>query len=170
MTTTTPERATNDRSPAATAAGPVTVVGTPVPDPDAPPASLKDLVGTASRDLSMLVRKEIELAKAELTVTVKGVVKGVAPLLGALVFVLGASLLLCFTIAEAWARLLGRPLGFLVGAVTLLILAAIAGFVGKVLLGKIQKPERTPVTVKDDIAWAKNPTKPAPLSSTGVSF
>jgi hypothetical protein len=130
--------------------------------PGDPAASLKDLVATASKDISTLFRKEIELAKAEITITVIGVVKGLAPLIGALVFVLAAAFLLCFAIPEAYNELMPRPYAFLAGAGTRLVLAGLAGLVGKVLLGKIQAPTRTPVTLKDDIAWAKNPTKPAP--------
>lgn len=128
-------------------------------------ASLKDLVSTASKDISTLFRKEIELAKAEITITVMGVVKSLAPLLGALVFVLAAAFMLCFAVPEAYNEIMPRPYAFLAAAGTLLVLAGLAGLVGKILLGKITKPSRTQITIKDDIAFAKNPTGGSGASS-----
>jgi len=127
--------------------------------------SLGDLVQTASRDLSLLLRQEVELAKAEMAATAKGVAKGAAGLIAAAVLALAGATMLMFTIAEAFSEVLPRPLGFLVTALLFLLPAGLAALVGLRGLKKAPKPTRTVATVKDDIAWAKHPTVAPPSSS-----
>lgn len=130
--------------------------------------SLADLVQTASRDLSLLVHKEVELAKLEVTQAAKGAARGAAGFAAAAVFALAAGIMIMFTIAEAFAEILPRPLAFLVTAVLFLLLAGIGALFGRKAVKKIKKPERTLVTVKDDLAWAKHPTV-APTVATATA-
>jgi hypothetical protein len=139
--------------------------------PDPTPASdksLGDLVSTATRDMSTLIRSEIQLAKVEIKRDVTAAGKG-AGLLGGAGF-LGVLALIFLSIALAYA--LGEivPLGwgfFIVGALYLVV-AGVAALLGKKSLTKVGPPERTISTVKDDLAWAKHPTQsPTATTPTG---
>lgn len=121
--------------------------------------SLGELVGTATRDLSELMRKEIALAKLEIKQEVVTAGKGAGLLGGA--GAIGAFGLLFFGIALAFA--LGRvvPLGAgfaLVGAGSVLLAGGLA-LAGKRQLGSLGPPTKTIETVKDDLEWAKHPTR-----------
>jgi len=121
-------------------------------------ASLGELVATATRDLSSLMRQELELAKVEIKRDVVAAGKGAGGL-GAAGFA-GLLGLIFLSIAAAYA--LGRvvPLGagfVIVGAVYLLV-AAVAGLVGLKSFKRIGPPTKTIETLKDDAAWAKHPT------------
>ena len=119
--------------------------------------SLGELVATATRDLSLLVQKEVQLAKAEIKRDVAAAGKG-AGLFGGAGFA-GLLALVFLSISAAYGiSSLGVPLGcgfFAVGALYL-ILAAVLGLSGKKKIGEVGPPERTIETVKDDIAMAKN--------------
>jgi hypothetical protein len=122
-------------------------------------ASLGELVSTATRDLSLLMRQEIELAKAEtkqaavsagLGGAFLGMAGGVA-LLGAIALTVGAAVSLnSIGLTPGWA--------FLAVAGALLLLSSILGLFGASRLKRIKPPERTLKTVKDDVAWIKHPT------------
>ncbi len=120
--------------------------------------SLGELVSVATRDLSLLVHKEVELAKAEITAELKRAGLG-AGLLGGAGFV-GVFALLFLSVAAALALAVAIPLwaGFLcIGAGY----GMVAGLFGALGLGKVVKvgpPQRTIRTVKDDLEWAKHPT------------
>lgn len=121
-------------------------------------ASLGELVATATRDLSSLMRQELELAKLEIKRDVVAAGKGAGGL-GAAGFT-GLLGLIFLSIAAAYA--LGRvvPLGtgFLIVGVVYLLVAAIAGLVGLKSFKKMSPPTKTIETLKDDAAWAKHPT------------
>src|SRR3954447_15336625 len=119
--------------------------------------SLGELVAVATRDLSLLIHKEIELAKTEISAELKRAGIG-AGLLGGAGFI-GFFAMLLLSIAAA----LGIAAGFdiPVGSGFLIVGGVYGGGAGlfAVLgLGKVVKlgpPQRTIRTVKDDIAWAK---------------
>ncbi len=121
-------------------------------------ASLGELVATATRDLSTLMRQEVELAKLEIKRDVVAAGKGAGGL-GAAGFA-GMLGLIFLSIAAAYA--LGRvvPLGtgFLLVGVVYLLLAAVAGLIGLKNLKKMGPPTKTIETLKDDAAWVKHPT------------
>jgi len=131
-----------------------------------PETPLKDLLQLASKDLSLLVKKEVDLAKAELQVAAKDAAKGAVGLVVAAVLALGGSIMALFTIAEALNEFLPRPLAFLITALLFFLLAGVAALVGLKRVKKVKGPQRTMTTVKDDIAWAKHPTS-APTVVTG---
>ena len=129
-------------------------------------ASLGELVATATRDLSSLMRQEVELAKVEIKRDVVAAGKG-AGMFGGAGFA-GVFALLFLSISAAYGiEYLGVPLGcafFAVGVVYLLV----AGFLavsGKKSLSKMGPPEKTIETLKDDAAWARHPTQ-TPTRST----
>jgi hypothetical protein len=122
--------------------------------------SLGELVANATRDLSLLVHKEVELAKTEIKADVAAAGKG-AGLFGGAGFA-GLFALIFLSISAAYGiSALGVPLGwgfFAVGALYL-IAAAVLALTGKKKIAEMKPPaEKTVETVKDDIAWAKNPT------------
>ena len=124
--------------------------------------SLGQLVAAASKDLSALVRSEIELAKLELTAAGKRAGVG-AGLLG------GAGFLAIFglaflSIALAFGlRGLGLSLGvaFLIVGVLYVLGAGLFALIARRQLKKLKPPERTIRTVREDVEWAKHPTLPA---------
>jgi uncharacterized membrane protein YqjE len=123
--------------------------------------SLGTLVSAASRDLSTLIRAEIELAKAELRTDMKSAAKAAALLAVAGVFGFFVLIMLLFAFAEGLVALgLFRWAAFLVVAVVLLVLAGILALVARGAIKRVKPPTRTIETTKDTIAWAKHPTQP----------
>jgi hypothetical protein len=122
-------------------------------------ASLGELVATATRDLSTLMRQEVELAKVEIKRDVIAAGKGAGMFGGAGVAALLG--LLFVSISAAYGiEYLGVPLGcsfFAVGAIYLLA-AGVLALTGRKNLSKIGPPDKTIETLKDDAAWAKHPT------------
>lgn len=124
--------------------------------------SLGELVATATRDLSTLIRSEMQLAKVEIKrdVTRAGVGAG---LLGGAGF-LGVLALVFLSISAAYAISwlgIGLGWGFFAVGLVYVVAAAVAALMGKKSFAKVGPPEKTIETVKDDIAWAKHPTQPA---------
>jgi hypothetical protein len=120
--------------------------------------TLGALFATASRDLSTLVRSEIELAKAEIRVDVKNGATGGA-MFGAAAF-LGVLAVILLSIAAAYGLVaLGLHPGwaFLIVAGGYLLLAAILGLVGKKVISKVGPPERTIRTSKETASFLKRP-------------
>ena len=132
-----------------------------VESPDQQP-SVGELVRRASENVSTLVRAEIELARTELSTTVKRAGVGGGMLAAAGVILLFSVPFLFVVLAEVLVAVgLWRWLSYLIVWVLFLIIAAVLGFIGYRSLKKIQKPERTIETVKDTAAWAKHPTREA---------
>lgn len=143
--------------------------GAPVPARSSQP-SLGELAASASRDLSVLVSQEVQLAKTELSVVAKRAGIGAGALAAAAFLGLFALIFLSITLAFA-IRGLGLPLGvgFLIVGLLYLIGAGIAALVGKKNLSKVSAPQRTIKTIKDDIAWIKKPTQAPPVGERAHS-
>jgi hypothetical protein len=122
--------------------------------------SLGELVATATRDLSLLVHKEVELAKAEITAELKKAGIG-AGLLGGAGFI-GYFALLLLCVAAALGLAVGADIptwaGFLCVGGAFAGAAGLVALLGVGSLVRVKPPQRTIRTVKDDIAWAKHPT------------
>jgi cytochrome c biogenesis protein CcdA len=122
--------------------------------------SMVELIRSIAADTGSLVKKEVELARQEVTEAVTARIKGVAAMAAA--GVLGLVALVFLATAGAWALALVMPnwaAWLIVGAVFLLLAA------GAVLFGKARmrspsfSPEETKRTVKEDVAWAKQQLK-----------
>lgn len=96
---------------------------------DAP--SIGELLGDVTRDLSTLMRQEVELAKAELKESAKQSGKGAGMLGGAAVF---GHLALIFLLIAIWWGLgnaIGRGWSGLIVAVVLAVVAGVLGLMGR---------------------------------------
>ncbi len=123
--------------------------------------SLGDLFGELSQQTSTLVKKEIELARLEVTrsatTTARNAamiaVGGVIAYAGAIVVLIGLGWLLASLGLPVWIALV------IVGGLTL----AIGGFLAYRALDAMRKaqvvPERTVETIKEDVEWAKEQTR-----------
>jgi hypothetical protein len=104
----------------------------------------------------MLVRKEVELARQELTAAIKSRVVGAAALGAAAFFGLLIVIFLGMAAAAALDLVFARWLSRLIVAGGFLLLAAGAALFG---LRRMKKPpiapEETKRTVKEDVEWAK---------------
>ena len=124
--------------------------------------SIGELVKELSAQTSTLVRQEIKLAQAEVTEKGKLAGKGAGMLAGAAVGALlglGALTALLIIILDSFL-----PLWLAALIVTLLwfAVAAVLALSGKKALQSATPPApQTVETVKEDIQWAKNPTKSA---------
>jgi hypothetical protein len=112
-------------------------------------SSIGTLVQSAMADVSVLVRNEIELAKAEIGRSAKKAGISVAAFSVAGVMLAFAGIYFFFMIAEALALVLPRWAAF--GIVTLLLggAAGLAGLIGWRLSKKIEKPERTMESLRE---------------------
>jgi hypothetical protein len=114
------------------------------------------LVRTIATDTSTLVRKEIELARQELTEAIRARVLGAAALGAAAVFGLLLVIFLGAAAAAALDLVFARWLSRLIVAGGFLLLAGGAALFG---LRRMKKPsfapEETKRTVKEDVEWAK---------------
>lgn len=131
--------------------------------------SIGSLVSAASRDVSTLIRAEVELAKAEVVKEVKRAAKGAVMFVIAAVFGFFLLVMLLIAFAEGLIALgLARWAGYLVVAGVLLLLAITLALIGMRAIKKLKAPERTIETTKDTLAWAKHPTKqPVTVVSDG---
>ena len=120
--------------------------------------SLGTLVSDATQQMSALVRKEVQLAKAEVAQTAKKAGLG-AGLLGAAAF-LGLFTFLFLSLALAWllAEVMWVWLAFALVGLLYAVLAGVLALVAKKKLTGVSGPKRTVQAVKDDLALAKNPT------------
>lgn len=120
--------------------------------------SLGELVASATKDLSALVRQEVELAKLEIKRDVVLAGKGAGLLGGAGAMAALGGLFVCIAAAYALNLVVPTWVSFLIVGVVFLLLAGVLGLKGKKSLTKLSPPQRTIETVKDDLAWAKHPT------------
>lgn len=112
-----------------------------------------NLVSLAMKDVSQLLRYELDLAKLELKADVRrfgigGALLGVAAFVGCLVLVL-----LCFALAYGLITLgIWSWAAFLITAGVCVLVAGIAVFIGVVLFKRVRGMPRTRQTVQDDMA------------------
>lgn len=122
---------------------------------------LGELVKQLAEETSMLVRQELELAKAEMTQKGKRAGLGLGELGGAglvALYALGA-LTACFIAALAllvpvWAAAL----------IVTVVYGIVAGVLAMIGRGQLQQgtplaPEKTQQTIKEDIEWVKTKTQ-----------
>jgi uncharacterized membrane protein YqjE len=120
--------------------------------------SLGNLVAQAAKDISQLVHYEIELAKSELKVDVRRI--AIAAGLGAFCALAGCLIviMLCFGYAYLlhWAGVpggMGGAFGFV--AITVAVLALVAGFIAYRRVRGVSGMKRTRKTLSDDISMLR---------------
>jgi hypothetical protein len=119
--------------------------GTPVAE-----QSLGELVATATRDMSLLIHKEMELAKVELSKSAQQAGIGAGLLGGAGFLGLFALVLASFAGGFGFSAGLNIALwaGFLCMAGVYVVLAGVCAVLGIGRMKKVSGPERTQKTVK----------------------
>jgi hypothetical protein len=128
-------------------------------------ASVGNLVSLAMKDISQLLRYEVDLAKLELKADVRrlgvgGALIGVAAFVGCLVL-----MLLCFALAYGLMALgIWGWAAFLITAGTCVLVAGLAVSIAMILFKKFGGMPRTRRTVQDDMALLRrgNGASPAP--------
>ena len=124
-------------------------------EPKRPDASLGELLGQMTSDMSTLFRKEIELAKVEAREELSraskiGALFGGAALAGWLA-------LLMLSLAFAWLldQALNTALAFAIVGALWAIAAGIMQRSGRSKVAKLQGLPQTQETIKEDVEWAK---------------
>ena len=127
-------------------------IGTPTTDagrPDVEGTSVGQLIGEVTKDLSTLMRQELELAKVEMKAEAKKAGQG-AGMFGAAGFA-GYMVLMFLSIALWWAlsHLVGHSWSALIVAVLWGVIGAVAFVMGKKKFQQVNpKPERTVETLQ----------------------
>jgi hypothetical protein len=137
-----------------------------VPREPAPEAdrSVGELVFDVSERVTLLVREEVALAKAEVTEKLMTLGRGAGIAAAAGVFLLAALVMIMFAIAWLINDILGIEtsvwVGFAIEAAILIVLAAIAGLIAKSLFGKVESP--TPDMAIEELKETKDTLGKAP--------
>lgn len=118
--------------------------------------SAGQLIKEVSEDISTLVRKEIELAKQELSKAVAEKVKGTIVLLVVGALGLFALIFLLLAVRDGLSEVLWTWAADLVTAGILLAIAGGAGLFAKRKLAAPISAEMTKKTIKDDVEFAKS--------------
>jgi hypothetical protein len=131
------------------------------------------LVANASKELSSLVRSELELAKTELKKTAVAAGTGAGMFAAAAFLALLAVILLCISAAYGLtAAGLHPAIAFLIVAGAFLLIGAILVFIGMRTLKSAKGPERTIETSKQSVealkAIGKGDEEHAALPESGV--
>jgi membrane protein implicated in regulation of membrane protease activity len=112
--------------------------------------SVGTLVQSAMADMSTLIRSEVELAKAEIGKSAKkaGISIGLFAVAGVLLAF--AAMYFFVSVAEFLTWLgLTRWLSYLIVTAGLVVVAVVAGLIGRRMLKRVEKPERTLETLSD---------------------
>jgi hypothetical protein len=119
---------------------------------------LSALVTAATRDLSVLVRDEIALAKAEVRRDVKQAAAGSGLFGAAALFGLFAAIMLSFAAAYGiHATGLSPAWSWLIVGGAYLLIAGVAALLGLLRIKKVRGPEATKRTAGESIAVLKRP-------------
>lgn len=145
--------------------GPTAVPLSPEPDVDRS-ASLGNLVKDATVHLSTLVRSEIELAKLELSASIKEGLRGSAFFAVAISTVLFSLFFFWLMIAEVIAIWLPQWAAFLIVFVIMLLIAGALAYLGVRRMKKIKAPEQTIAEFQQTAEALKEAVSPAPLGGT----
>lgn len=129
----------------------------PDEQPPVDEATLGQLVARASHDLSMLLHKEIELAKVELLSSAKAAGLGAGLLGGAGLMAYFGGIFLSIALAFGIGYFLGLGYGFLIVGGAYLLLGGLLALIGKKAVSAAGPPRRSIRSVKTDIAWVKQP-------------
>ena len=118
--------------------------------------SLSELLSEMSTELTTLLRKEVELLKAETKDSVSQAAKA-GVLLGAVaVGGLFALLLLAMAAAFGLAEVMATGLAFLLVGLVFLLVAGVAFAMARKKLAEVRPPEQAIATIKEDVEVAKS--------------
>ncbi len=118
--------------------------------------SLSELLSEMSTELTTLLRKEVELLKAETKDSVSQAAKA-GVLLGAVaVGGLFALLLLAMAAAFGLAEVMATGLAFLLVGLVFLLVAGVAFAMARKKLAEVRPPEQAIATMKEDVEVAKS--------------
>ena len=117
--------------------------------------SVSDLIKGISDDVKLLVRDEIQLAKSELVPAAKNAGIGAGLFGAAGYFAISALSVLYFAAAFALAQVVETWLAFLIVGVALLLIAAVLGLVGFLLVKRVKAPEKTIANANATVAEIK---------------
>ncbi len=117
--------------------------------------SAGQLMKEVSEDFSTLFRKEIELAKLELTESISAKAKGAAIIAVATVFGFFALIFFLFGLRDGLDTFLWKWVADLITALILLLLGGIGALIARRLLGTPIKTDMTKKTIREDVEWAK---------------
>jgi uncharacterized membrane protein YqjE len=144
------------------------MVRSETPDPAGADQSLGDLVALAAKDVSQLLRYEIDLAKTELRADVKrvglaGALAGLAAFVGCLVLIL-----LCIAFADGLVALgIWTWAAFLIVAGTCVLMAALAVGIAFLAVRHLSGLRRTRKSVSESVEMLRGDGHEAPVGTTG---
>lgn len=133
--------------------------------------SIGALVKDATVHLSTLVRSEIELAKLELTATVKTGLRGAIFFIGAALIGVLALIFVWFVLAEVLDIWLPRWAAYLIVLGVMFLMAGALAFLGIRKVKQLKKPERTIASLTETAATLKSaashsdPPAPGPVGA-----
>ena len=137
--------------------------------PDGDERPLKELVSDVTAQLQALVRKEMELARAEIKQEVSKATKGIAAFAVAGVVGFLAAIALVFAAAWGLTELVPEGVAFLIVGVLLLAVAGILFAQGRKKVAEVSPPKQTIETVKEDVQTAKNSLQRGVQETPGYS-
>lgn len=118
--------------------------------------SLGELFSDLSGDLSNLMRKEVQLAKTEMSENISRTVKNAILLVVAAVFVVFALFALIVAAIYGLSTVVAPWLAALIVAGALLVIAGALAMIGLNALKKASlAPKETVRTLQEDVQWAK---------------
>lgn len=118
--------------------------------------SIGELTRNVTMHLSTLMRGEIELAKAELSSSVRNAGAGSGMFIAAAVVIVFSLTFGFIALAEGLIALgVWRWLGYFLVFLFLVLLAALLGFLGLRTVKRVKAPQRTIATTKDTVAALK---------------
>lgn len=115
-----------------------------------------EIIKAITSDVKVLVRDEVQLAKAELVPAAKAGGIGAGLLAGAAFFGVSAVFILYFCVVYVLVRL-GLPewASFLIVGAALLVLAGVLGAVGYTMIKKVKAPQRAIKQAKETVDAVK---------------
>ena len=117
--------------------------------------SAGQLMKEVTEDLSLLIRKEIELAKQELSESIGTKIKGAVLVAIAAVMGFFALIFALFAIRDGIALVVPEWAADLITTAILLAFGAIGILIAKKKLATPVSAEMTKLTIKEDVEWAK---------------
>lgn len=129
-----------------------------------PSESIGALVKDATVHMSTLVRSELELAKLELTQSVKTGVRGAIFFIVAGVILLFSAFFFFFMVGEILDIWLPRWVAFAIVFFAMVLVAGALAFLGYQKVKKIRKPERTISTLSETASTLKSAATHSPTA------